>query len=91
MPRFAETTHVVTAPYRFDMCGGTCDVVIYSKLCRIVWTENKMYMTMAALRSRCGHYILVLLLSFFFSSPNLSSRRLDVYHTSTHGMALVRI
>jgi len=27
----------------------------------------------------------------FFSSPNLSGRRLDVYHTSTHGVALVRI
>jgi len=26
--------------------------------------------------------------SFFLSSPNLSSRRLDVYHTSTHGVAL---
>jgi len=26
---------------------------------------------------------------FFFSSPNLSGRRLDVYHTSTHGVALV--
>ena len=24
---------------------------------------------------------------FFFSSPNLSGRRLDVYHTSTHGVA----
>jgi len=29
--------------------------------------------------------------SFFFSSPNLSGRRLDVYHTSTHGVTLVRI
>ena len=29
--------------------------------------------------------------SFFFSSPNLSGRRLDVYHTLTHGVALVRI
>jgi len=28
---------------------------------------------------------------FFFSSPNLSRRRLDVYHTCTHGVALVRI
>jgi len=28
---------------------------------------------------------------FFFSSPNLSGRRLDVYHTLTHGVALVRI
>ena len=26
-----------------------------------------------------------------FSSPNLSRRRLDVYHTSTHGVGLVRI
>jgi len=28
---------------------------------------------------------------FFFSSPNLSGRRVDVYHTSTHSVALVRI
>jgi len=27
----------------------------------------------------------------FFSSPNLTGRRLDVYHTWTHGVALVRI
>jgi len=26
--------------------------------------------------------------SFFFSSPNLSGRRLNVYHTSTHGVGL---
>jgi len=31
------------------------------------------------------------LLSFFLSSPNLNRRRLDIYHTSTHGVALVRI
>jgi len=29
--------------------------------------------------------------SLFFSLPNLSSRRVDVYHTSTHGVALVQI
>jgi len=47
---------------------------------------------MAALPSRCGHYIFVLfLLSSFFSSPNLSGCKLDVYHTSTHDVALVRI
>ena len=52
----------------------------------------------AALRSRCGHYIfalwflsIFLLLLLIFSSLNLSGRRLDVYHTSTHGVALVRI
>jgi len=51
---------------------------------------------MAALRSRCGHYIfilwfLLLFFFFFFSLPNVSGRRLDVYHTSTHGVALVQI
>jgi len=51
---------------------------------------------MAALWNRAGHYIFVLwsfylLLSYFFSSPILSRRRLDVYHASTHGVALVRI
>jgi len=49
----------------------------------------------AALRSICGHYIFVLLFlllsSIFFSSPNLCRRKLDVCHTSTHGVALVRI
>ena len=34
-----------------------------------------------------GHAVV----SIFFSSPNLSGRRLDVYHTSTHGVVLVRI
>ena len=34
----------------------------------------------------CGYY-----LPLNFSSPNLSRRRLDICHTSTHGIALVRI
>jgi len=48
---------------------------------------------MASLRSRCGHYILPCGFFYLFSSPNLSGRRMDVYHTSTHGVAvaLVRI
>jgi len=50
---------------------------------------------MAALCNRAGHYIfpcdfyLLLSFFFFFSSPNPSRRRLDVYHTSTHGVASV--
>jgi len=36
-------------------------------------------------------YVLFLSFFFFFSSPNLSSRRLHVYHTSIHGVALVQI
>ena len=56
---------------------------------------------MVAICNRADHYIFILflssffLLSFFFlsffSSPNLSGRRLDVYHTLAHGVALVRI
>jgi len=51
-------------------------------------------LVMVALCNRADHYIfflwfLLLSSSFFFSSPNLSGRRLDVYHTSTHGVALV--
>ena len=55
---------------------------------------------MFALCNRADHYIFALwFLSFFCllssssfsSSPNLSGRGLDVYHTSTHGVAWVRI
>jgi len=47
---------------------------------------------MVALCNRETIYIFILwFLSSFFSSPNLSGRTLDVYHTSTHGVALVRI
>jgi len=55
----------------------------------------QVVLIMAALRSRCGHYIFALwfLSSIYllFSSPNLSRHRLDISHTCTHGVALVRI
>jgi len=70
------------------------------------WTEGATY-TGRPSRSASAHilvygspicnrqtiyiFILFLLSSFFFSSPNPSGRRLGVCHTSTHGMALVRI
>jgi len=56
-----------------------------------------LYLFMAALCSRGPLYLCpvvsfyLLSSSSFFSSPNLSGHRLDVYHTSTHGVALVRI
>jgi len=52
-----------------------------------------MDIIMAALRSRCEYHIFALwfLSIFLLSSPNLSGRRLDVYYTLTHGVALVRI
>jgi len=50
---------------------------------------------MAALWNRTRHCIFALWFllssSSSFSTPNLSLRRLDVYHTSSHGVALVRI
>jgi len=54
----------------------------------------KGLIVMVDLCNRADHYIFMLfllLLSFFFSSPNLSGRRLDVYHTLAHGVALLRI
>jgi len=38
----------------------------------------------------CG-FFLSSIFFFFYSSPNLSDCRFDVYHTSTHAVALVRI
>ena len=38
----------------------------------------------------CGFFLSIFYL-FFYSSPNLSGCTLDIYHTSTHGVALVRI
>jgi len=53
------------------------------------------FLVMVALCNRVDHYIFILFLLsfffFFFSSPNLSGRRFDVYHTLAHGVALVRI
>jgi len=45
---------------------------------------------MVALWNRADHYIFILwfVLPSFFSLPNLSRRRSDVCHTSTHGVAL---
>ena len=69
------------------MCAGEINV-----------NEKNATNIMVALCNRADHYIFALLFLFiyllssiFFSSPNLSGRRLDVYHTLTHGVALVRI
>jgi len=67
---------------------------------RSPWTVANFVLVMAALCSRGPLYfcpvvsfypLSIFYLLLFFSSPNLSGRRLDVYHTSTHGVALVRI
>ena len=74
-------------------------VIVTVKLHSILLYSPSMFceqVFMAVLCNRAGHYIFALwfvLLSIYllFFSPNLSRRRLDVYHTSTHGVALVQI
>ena len=38
-----------------------------------------------------AHILVLSSVFLFFSSPNLSRRRLDVYHTSAHGVVLVMV
>jgi len=68
-----------------SMCGGNvarCQII--STTC--LWSPYVIGQTII-----CFHAVVCSSSFFFFSSPNLSRRRLDVCHTSTHGVALVRI
>jgi len=51
------------------------------------WTEGATYIRQGD--HHVGHWPTFLVLHF--SSPNLSRRRLDVYHTSTHNVACCKI
>jgi len=58
----------------------------------LLWSAYGIGQTIKLIFLACGFFFFFFLLSFFlFSSSNLSSRRLDVCRTSTHGVALVRI
>jgi len=52
----------------------------------LLWSPYIIWQTI--IFSCCGFFLSSI---FLFSSPNLSGRTLDVYHTSTHGVALVRV
>ena len=75
----------------FACCGETVEAVVcrqgeWRRITRIASSNRTGPMRtlyFAAVVSSCPF--------FFFSSPNLSGRRLDVCHTSTHDVALVRI
>ena len=72
----------------------TLKTAVCNDIYKILFCFLAEYIIMVALCNRAEHYIFALwFLSsiFFISSPNLSGRRSDVYHTSTHGVALVRI
>jgi len=69
-----------------DNCYCICLTVTHGRF------NDLIQYFMAALCNRAGHiyfHPVVSYFFFFFSSLNLRGRRLDVYHTSTHGAALV--
>jgi len=68
----------LTLQYLFPYCYMYCNTFL--------WLPYVIGQTIIFLP--CGFYLVSFF--FFFSSPNLSGRRLDVYHTSTHGVALMR-
>ena len=73
-------------------CGQTVAHLSYCSEVTTLWRYRNECIIMVALCNRADHYIFALWFlsssSFFLSSPNLSGRRLGVYHTSTHGVAL---
>ena len=68
-----------------DQCGPIGDGCVCLLSVPYLWSPYVIGQTIIFLP--CSFFPSI----FFYSSPNLSGRRLDVYHTSTHGVALVRI
>ena len=95
---YAKTSHRNYSRYSSDIVlfcsqfSSSCVADLHTTYWRPGASDTVVIMV--ALCNRADHYIFILFLSsffFFFSSPNLSGRRLDVYHTLAHGVALVRI
>jgi len=66
----------------FCRCLSVCLSVISHFVCLsvcLLWSPYVIGQTI--IFSSCFFFFF-----FFFSSPNLSGRRLDVYHTSAHGV-----
>jgi len=82
---------IVIAGVLCDQINGVwcCFLICFFCICiLLLWSPYVIGQTIIFLP--CGFFLL--LSSFFFSSPNLSGRRLDVYMSSfPHGVALVRI
>jgi len=83
-----------------SMCGGDAaflwspygigQTIIFSS-CRLFFLLSPYVIGQTIIFSSRSFFLPSYFYLLFFSSPNLSGRRLDVYHTSTHGVALVRI
>ena len=94
-----STADILVLSVVYNIYVGICVTIYMAVKCTLYLRNGHLFM--AALCNRgaiiflcCGLFFFLLLSFFFlsfFSSPNLSGRRLDVYHTSAHGVALVRI
>jgi len=85
------TLSLSTFSWHWVSCN-VCWCAVKKLLTHCMWVVRRYLLFMAALWNRAGHiYFHAVVGSFFFSLPNLSHRRLDVCHTSTHGVALVQI
>ena len=81
--------HILTRAHTVSHLALTVDYVcIINASIVLLWSPYVIGQTIIFLP--CDFFLSIFFL-FFLSSPNLSGRRLDVYHTSTHGVALVQI
>ena len=80
--------------FHFCICSFVCEIVtlvvlwLFMHIGMLLWSPYVIGQTIIFLP--CSFFLLSFFL-LFFPSPNLSGRRLDVYHTLAHGVALVRI
>ena len=80
------------APYFVNLNNNTFQLKRYYSLFIYIHRKKRTELEMRANAQRDGRPMEKgRPLYFFFSSPNLSGRRLDVYHTLTHDVALVQI
>jgi len=89
-----DTLDNVRCPTRCDTHTGTLDYQIFPRERGLAGCplDSEQCLIMVALCNRGRPlYFCAAISIFLFSSPNLSGQRLDVYRTSTHGVALVRI
>ena len=61
--------------------------IAIGRIASVAMRPNKHAIGQTIIFLPCGF----ILIFFFFSSPNLSRRTLNVYHTCAHGVAVVRI
>jgi len=92
---FFDPSSAVVRFYVHNCSGRSLITWLSWDVWQIQYRVIDLSVIMVALWNRADHYIFALWFrsSFFylFSLPNLTGRRLDVYHTSTHDVALARI